>query len=211
MKISDIRIDYSLKSLTIKEVLEDPLEQFEVWFTEALASEVMEPNAMNIATIRPDGTPNSRIVLLKGIDKGLIFFTNYNSAKGQELELNQNIAVTFFWPELERQVRFSGKVEKVSKKDSDEYFFSRPYSSQIGAWVSPQSAEIDSREFLEEREKQLRQEFTPETISRPDHWGGYRVIISEAEFWQGRPSRLHDRVLYKIQEDGIWKKSRIAP
>ncbi|MCH7399242.1 pyridoxamine 5'-phosphate oxidase [Belliella sp. DSM 107340] len=211
MKISDIRIEYSLKSLTINEVLDDPLQQFEVWFTEALASEVMEPNAMNIATIRPDGTPNSRIVLLKGIDKGLIFFTNYESSKGKELEYNPNIAVTFFWPELERQVRFSGKVEKVSEKDSDEYFFSRPFSSQIGAWVSPQSSEIESREFLEEREKQLRKDFTPETISRPDHWGGYRVIISKAEFWQGRPSRLHDRIYYELLVEGNWQKSRIAP
>ncbi|MFD2036056.1 pyridoxamine 5'-phosphate oxidase [Belliella marina] len=211
MNISDIRIEYSLKSLTLSEVLETPLEQFQIWFNEALVSEVMEPNSMNIATIRPDGTPNARIVLLKGIDDGLVFFTNYNSSKGQELAQNPNIAVTFFWPELERQVRFSGKVEKVSEKDSDEYFFSRPFSSQIGAWVSPQSAEIESREFLEEREKQLQQEFSPQTMKRPTHWGGYRIVVSEAEFWQGRPSRLHDRIKYKLQVDGSWTKTRIAP
>lgn len=211
MKISDIRIDYALKSLNVEDVKNMPLAQFKIWFDEAMAANVLEVNAMNLATVQNDGTPNSRIVLLKGIEDGLIFFTNYKSKKGTELAQNPNVALTFFWAELERQVRFLGKVEKISEGESDEYFFSRPFSSQIGAWVSPQSTEIVDRNFLESKEKELRKNLHPETIKRPEHWGGYRVKIHEAEFWQGRPSRLHDRILYRLEATGTWSKVRLAP
>jgi pyridoxamine 5'-phosphate oxidase len=211
MKISDIRIDYALKSLNVEDVKRMPLEQFKIWFDEAIAAKVLEVNAMNLATVQNNGTPNSRIVLLKGIEDGLIFFTNYKSKKGIELAQNPNAAITFFWAELERQVRFLGKVEKISELESDEYFFSRPFSSQIGAWVSPQSTEIVDRNFLESKEQELRKNLNPESIKRPEHWGGYRVKIHEAEFWQGRPSRLHDRILYRLEATGTWSKVRLAP
>lgn len=211
MKISDIRIDYALKSLDVEDVQSTPLEQFKIWFQEAIDAKALEVNAMNLATVQKDGTPNSRIVLLKGIENGLIFFTNYQSTKGAELAENPNVAVTFFWAELERQVRFLGKVEKISEKDSDEYFFSRPFSSQIGAWVSPQSREISSRDFLENKEQELSKSLNFETIKRPEHWGGYRIKIHEAEFWQGRPSRLHDRIVYRLDTTGDWNKTRLAP
>lgn len=211
MKISDIRIDYALKSLNVEDVQKTPLEQFKIWFEEAMEAKVLEVNAMNLATVQRDGTPNSRIVLLKGIDDGLIFFTNYQSKKGHELAQNPNVAVTFFWAELERQVRFLGKVEKISENESDDYFFSRPFSSQVGAWVSPQSTEIADRDFLENKEKELSKSLNPNTIKRPEHWGGYRIKIHEAEFWQGRPSRLHDRILYRLNPTGEWRKVRLAP
>ncbi|MCH7408533.1 pyridoxamine 5'-phosphate oxidase [Belliella sp. DSM 111904] len=211
MKIADIRIDYALKSLDIVDVSHDPLSQFKVWFEEAVVSKVIEVNAMSLSTVKTNGYPNSRIVLLKGIDHGLVFFTNYESEKGKELAANPRVALTFFWPELQRQVRFSGKVEKVSPKESNDYFFSRPFSSQVGAWASPQSQVIPSRTFLEENEKLYLEIYAKEDIQRPPHWGGYRVLVEEAEFWQGRPSRLHDRIRYKIQNDQSWKLERIAP
>lgn len=211
MNIADIRIEYSLQSLELNQVNNAPLEQFNTWLGEAIRSQAMEVNAMNLATVRPDGSPNNRIVLLKGLDSGFVFFTNYNSDKGKEIANNNKVALTFFWPELERQVRVIGKAEKVSEAESDTYFFSRPYSSQIGAWVSPQSTAIVDRNFLEKREEEYNKKFQPETIKRPEHWGGYRVIPSEIEFWQGRPSRLHDRIVYKISEDGDWLINRVAP
>lgn len=211
MKISDLRIDYSLKSLDEKEVSASPLDQFKVWFEEALSAKVMEPNAMTLSTVRQDGLPNARIVLLKGVDQGFIFFTNYHSAKGEELNSNPFAALTFFWPELERQVRLIGKVSKISSEESDEYFLSRPFSSQIGALASPQSNPIPNRQFIEDRERKLREEFDQQSINRPENWGGYRLIASEVEFWQGRPSRLHDRIQYTQQVDGNWDIQRLAP
>lgn len=211
MKISDLRIDYSLKSLDEKEVATSPMDQFKIWFDEALNAKVMEANAMNLSTVRKDGMPNSRIVLLKGVDEGFVFFTNYDSSKGRELYEHPFAALTFFWAELERQVRIIGEVSKISMVESDEYFFSRPFSSQIGAWASPQSNPIPNRQFLEESENKLRNELTQDTMKRPENWGGYRLLAKEVEFWQGRPSRLHDRILYTQSSEGIWKIQRLAP
>lgn len=210
MKLADIRIDYSLKTLDEHEVMPDPLEQFRAWIDEAHHSKLNEWNAMVLSTVRADGRPNGRVVLLKDVDHGLVFFTNYNSAKGNELNGNPFAAATFFWPELERQVRFIGKVEKVSEADSDAYFVSRPFSSQVGAWASPQSQSIPSREFLEENERAFREKFENQTLQRPAHWGGYRIVPEEVEFWQGRPSRLHDRIYYS-RSGSNWKIERLAP
>mgnify|MGYP001806293388 FL=1 len=211
MKLADIRIDYTLKSLDEKDVNVSPIDQFKIWVEEAHQSKVHEWNAMNLSTVRADGRPNSRIVLLKDVDTGLVFFTNYNSAKGKELENNPFAAITFFWPVLERQVRFMGKVSKITSEESDEYFFSRPFASQIGAWASPQSEVIPDRTFLEEKEAKLLSEINEKTIVRPEHWGGYRLVPEEVEFWQGRSSRLHDRIHYQKEGEASWKIERLAP
>lgn len=212
MKISDIRIDYSLKSLDISDVQTSPIEQFKKWFTEAIESKVLEVNAMTLSTIQVNGRPNARVVLLKGVDSGFVFFTNYKSAKGKELDIHPYVALNFYWAELERQIRILGKVGKVSNMESDEYFHSRPFASQIGAWVSPQSEAIESREILTLKEEEIKEKYSPESIRRPEHWGGYRVIPDEMEFWQGRPSRLHDRIHYKLDDNtGNWKITRLAP
>lgn len=211
MKLADIRIDYTLKSLDEKDVNASPIDQFKIWVEEAHQSKVHEWNAMNLSTVRADGRPNSRIVLLKDVDTGLVFFTNYNSAKGKELENNPFAAITFFWPVLERQVRFMGKVSKITSEESDEYFFSRPFASQIGAWASPQSEVIPDRTFLEEKEAKLLSEINEKTIVRPEHWGGYRLVPEEVEFWQGRSSRLHDRIHYQKEGEASWKIERLAP
>ncbi|MCH6200587.1 pyridoxamine 5'-phosphate oxidase [Aquiflexum sp. LQ15W] len=211
MKLADIRIDYTLKSLDEKEVTISPIDQFRKWVEEANQSKVHEWNAMNLSTVRPDGKPNSRIVLLKDVDTGLVFFTNYNSAKGKELENNPFAAITFFWPVLERQVRFIGKVSKITPKESDDYYFSRPFASQVGAWASPQSEVIPDRAYLEAKEEELIKKVNQDSITRPEHWGGYRLIPEEVEFWQGRSSRLHDRIHYQKMEDDSWKIERLAP
>lgn len=211
MKLADIRIDYTLKSLDEKDVKPSPIDQFKIWVEEAHQSKVHEWNAMNLSTVRPDGKPNSRIVLLKEVDTGLVFFTNYNSAKGKELENNPFAAITFFWPVLERQVRFIGEVEKIKIEESDAYFFSRPFASQIGALASPQSQVIPNRAFLEEKEAALLKKIDENTIKRPEHWGGYRLVPEEVEFWQGRSSRLHDRIHYQKEGEASWKIERLAP
>ena len=211
MKLSELRKDYSLKSLEIHEVSIEPLQQFNQWMEEALAAEVLEANAMCLATVGSDGFPNARIVLLKGLDKGFVFFTNYESAKGKELKAYPKASLTFFWPEIERQVRVMGTVSKITEQESDTYFLSRPYASQVGAWASPQSQKIDSREFIEQEQKNVEERFNEQSMYRPAHWGGFRLIPHRVEFWQGRPSRLHDRITYEKQTDGNWIIVRLAP
>jgi pyridoxamine 5'-phosphate oxidase len=211
MNISAIRKEYSLKTLDINDLSNNPLDQFNLWFQEALVAKVIEINAMTLSTIGEDGIPNGRIVLLKEVDTGFVFFTNYESQKGKELDQNPFASLTFFWPELERQVRIKGKTEKVSALLSDEYFFSRPVGSQIGAWTSPQSQKLNSREELNQRQLAIEEKFKNTPIIRPPHWGGYRLTPSYIEFWQGRPSRLHDRVSYEMKENNDWELSILAP
>jgi pyridoxamine 5'-phosphate oxidase len=210
--IADIRKDYKLRSLSEQDVLPDPFHQFEKWWKEALDSGIDEVNAMTLATASADGMPDARIVLLKGMNEnGFTFFTNYHSAKGEELLVNPRACLVFFWKELERQVRISGLVTLVSGKESDAYFNSRPEGSRLGAWSSPQSEVIESREWLEQEEAKMRQEWAGRAIERPEHWGGYRVKPTRIEFWQGRPNRLHDRILFNLQGNGHWKIERLAP
>ncbi|MES2430065.1 MAG: pyridoxamine 5'-phosphate oxidase [Bacteroidota bacterium] len=211
-KIADIRKDYKLHSLDQKDVLEDPVSQFGVWFDEALKSQIDEINAMTLATVTTQGTPDARIVLLKGFDeRGFTFYTNYNSKKGKELDENKNACLVFFWKELERQVRIYGTTEKISEEASDLYFNSRPEGSKIGAWSSPQSLPIFDRELIENNTKKFQEEFKSGLIPRPSHWGGYIVKPTAIEFWQGRPNRLHDRILYSLQDNNSWKIERLAP
>ena len=210
--IADIRRDYSLKTLNETEVNNDPFQQFSDWWQQAIESKIDEVNAMTLATASLEGVPSARIVLLKGYDKsGFVFYTNYESAKGQELAENPRASLLFFWKELERQVRITGLVEKVSAAENDEYFLSRPTGSQIGAWASPQSHVIENRNWLENKVKELEAKFSREQLTRPAHWGGYRVKPVIVEFWQGRSSRLHDRIQYTLQENNTWKIERLAP
>jgi pyridoxamine 5'-phosphate oxidase len=218
-QLAHLRKDYAQASLDLADVHPDPIKQFEAWFQEALNAQVQEPNAMTLATIDPDRRPSARIVLIKGIDaRGVTFFTNYQSRKGQAIEANPWASLVFFWPELERQIRIDGRVEKVPESESDDYFHSRPIGSKLGAWASPQSEVIPSREWLELRQKNLQTTFPTETSvepPRPEHWGGYLVIPHAFEFWQGRPSRLHDRIRYRRRADSptpqAWAIERLAP
>jgi len=210
--IADIRKDYQHLSLTEKDVKQNPFDQFADWWDAAIHASIDEVNAMTLATASPDGIPAARIVLLKGFDSnGFVFFTNYESFKGRQLAENPRACLVFFWKELERQVRITGLVEKTSAAESDNYFNSRPESSRIGAWASPQSRVINSRAQLEEEEKAFARRFDGKTIHRPPHWGGYRVKPGTIEFWQGRPSRLHDRIQYSLQDGGSWLIERLAP
>ncbi len=210
--IADIRKEYKLQTLSEKDIHKDPFGQFEKWWQEAIHSGVEEPNAMTLATASADAMPDARIVLLKGFDnRGFTFFTNYHSAKGQQLLENPRASLVFFWKELERQVRISGLTAISSAAVSDEYFKSRPEGSRIGAWTSPQSETIESREWLEEKEKEYREEWAGRSIERPEYWGGYTLKPVNIEFWQGRPSRLHDRLRYSLQNNGSWKIERLAP
>lgn len=210
--IADLRKDYSSQSLLETDVAKNPIDQFSKWWTEAINSQIPEPNAMTLATASVDGMPSARIVLLKGFDQnGFVFFTNYKSYKGVQLEENPKACLVFFWKELERQVRITGLVKKIEEKESDAYFISRPKGSQVGAWTSPQSQVIENREWLDNKYLELAESFKEKELQRPSHWGGYSVIPVIIEFWQGRPSRLHDRIQYTMQEDGSWKVERLAP
>lgn len=207
----DLRIDYGVLSLDEKDAADDPIEQFRRWFEDAQAYKVVEPNAMTLATVDASGTPSARIVLMKGFDaNGFTFFTNYDSRKGRDLAVNPRACLVIYWQPLERQVRIDGIVEKVSRAESEAYFRTRPRAAQIGAWVSQQSTPIASREVLEARMRKFEERFAGGEVPLPDHWGGYRVIPQQMEFWQGRPSRLHDRLLY-TRIDGTWRRQRLAP
>lgn len=211
INLASLRLSYSQNELLEANVLVNPFHQFSKWFDQTIEAKVLEPNAMHVSTIS-NGKPHGRIVLLKGFDEnGFVFFTNYESNKGKEIEETLFASLTFFWADLERQVRIEGKIEKVSGQDSDTYFHSRPRGSQIGAWVSNQSKVIDGRGVLEDRLLALEKQFeNTEIIPRPAHWGGYRVLPDKIEFWQGRSNRLHDRILYsKISNE--WKIERLSP
>lgn len=212
ISISDIRKNYSLKSLLENEVPAQPLTLFAKWWEEAVASNIEEINAMTLATASCDGVPSARIVLLKNFNEiGFSFFTNYNSYKGKQLEENPKACLVFFWKELERQVRITGIVEKLEEQANDLYFGSRPDASQAGAVISPQSEVIQSREWLQERYERMTKESKGKKIERPAHWGGYLVKPVIFEFWQGQPGRLHDRLQYSLIDDGSWKLERLAP
>lgn len=210
MDIASIRTDYKRGELDEAHAAGDPIEQFSRWWEEARRSEIADVNAMTLATASAAGQPSARTVLLKDFDsRGFVFYTNYDSRKGRELAANPQAALLFFWKELERQVRIDGRIERVSAEDSDAYFASRPLASRIGAWASPQSEPIPGKAWLVAKaaEMGLRHGLSP---ARPPHWGGYRVCPEAIEFWQGRPSRLHDRLLY-TRSDGGWIRSRLAP
>jgi pyridoxamine 5'-phosphate oxidase len=210
--ISAIRTEYRQRSLSENDVQPDPISQFGVWWQEAVSAQIDEVNAMTLATASVDGVPAARIVLLKEYDKrGFVFFTNYESFKGRQLQENPRACLVFFWKELERQVRITGLVEKVPAAESDAYFNSRPEGSRLGAWVSPQSQVIRNREWLDIEEAKKKDEFSGKAIVRPAHWGGYLVKPVIMEFWQGRPSRLHDRIQYSLNEKGEWLIERLAP
>ncbi len=211
MSIADIRKDYQLKSLAESEVAKNPFDQFSIWWEEAVQSSIVEVNAMALTTVSPEGRPSSRIVLLKGYnEEGFVFFTNYTSDKGKQIEQNQYVSLLFFWKELERQVRIEGTASKVAAEESDAYFESRPVGSRLGAWASPQSQKIADREILDKELEKVTAQFSEQQIPRPPHWGGYRIKPTRIEFWQGRSSRLHDRILYE-QVDEQWQIGRLAP
>lgn len=210
-KIADLRKEYIKHILKKEDLHTNPLKQFAAWFQEAREAQVAEPNAMTLSTVSASGIPSSRIVLLKGIEEHeLVFFTNYNSQKGKEIHESPHVALNFFWPELERQIRIVGKVTKTSSMESDAYFNSRPIGSRLGAWASPQSSVIDNREEMEESQKEFEKKYKGVVVPRPPHWGGYKVHPNRIEFWQGRASRLHDRFLY-LKENDQWNLVRLAP
>ena len=211
MSLADIRRDYRLTTLTEVDVDLDPIVQFHRWFDDAIRAKVNEPNAMCLATATPDAYPSARIVLLKGADaRGFVFYTDYRSRKGQELSDNPHASLCFFWPELERQVRIAGAVHRVSRAESDEYFQSRPVASRVGAWTSHQSAVLMSRDALELELAANLTRFGDGPVALPEHWGGYRVVPEEIEFWQGRENRLHDRLRFR-REAGVWVRRRLSP
>ena len=212
LSIADLRRNYTLAGFSEADAAISPIDQFKIWFQQAVDANLTEPNAMTLATISSEGKPSARIVLLKDVDdRGFVFFTNYESVKGQHLLENPQAALVFFWIELERQVRVEGKAEKVSSAESDAYFSTRPRGSQLGAWVSKQTEVIASREVLQSKLEELEPKYADKEIPRPPHWGGFRLIPSEFEFWQGRPNRLHDRLRYRLAENGNWIRERLSP
>jgi pyridoxamine 5'-phosphate oxidase len=210
--IADLRKDYTLKDLNENEIDKNPFIQFKIWFNQSVAAQLPEPNAMTLATCTPDGKPSARMVLLKDIDeRGFVLFTNYKSQKGQEISVNPQAALVFWWAELERQVRIVGTVEKISSAQSDSYFEVRPPFSRLGAWASNQSEVIANRDVLEAQLIEFQRQYENQEVPRPPHWGGFRVIPQEIEFWQGRSSRLHDRLRYTLIDNGNWKIERLSP
>lgn len=211
-QISQLRREYMHTSLDESNVYHEPFRQFRAWFDEAVRAEIPEANAMHLATCSAEGRPSGRIVLLKDLDeRGFVFFTNYQSRKGEQMAENPHAALTFFWGGLERQVRAEGMTEKIDPAASDAYFATRPLGAQIGAWASPQSKVIANRKILEDAVRMQEQKFGTATPARPPHWGGYRLLPVLVEFWQGRESRLHDRIVYELQADGTWQIVRLAP
>lgn len=210
--LPNLRQEYTKDTLDVATILTDPIKQFEKWFHEASQSGVVEPNAMTVSTVKADGRPTSRVILLKGIEnQKFVFFTNYQSAKGKELETNPAVALNFFWPELERQIRIEGIAQRIDTTRSETYFQSRPRGSQVGAWSSPQSAVLENRKILEERMHEIEKRFEGKTVlPKPQQWGGFEVEPNLFEFWQGRESRLHDRIQF-IKEGQAWKIFRLAP
>lgn len=212
MDISDLRREYMSQGISSQDLDENPFVQFEQWFKQANDSGLTDPNAFTLATAEPNGAPSARTVLLKLFDeKGFVFFTNYNSRKSKQLEANPQAAMLFAWLELNRQVRIEGKVERISSAESLKYFATRPRGSQLGAWCSDQSEVVESRSFLEQKYREAAQRFKSGDVPLPSFWGGFRIVPARIEFWQGRENRLHDRIEYLPNEQGLWHKSRLAP
>lgn len=212
LDVASLRRDYETAGLRRADLHPDPIEQFSSWFAGAVEAALPDVNAITLATATPEGKPSARVVLLKGFDqRGFVFFTNYHSHKGRELDANPQAAFALFWVQLERQIRVSGRVEKTTREESLAYFHSRPRGSQLGAWVSKQSEVIDARRILEARLAEMTERFAEKPIELPAHWGGYRIVPNEIEFWQGRSNRLHDRFRYTRQAGGEWSLERLAP
>lgn len=209
--LAELRREYSLQELSEASVAADPFVQFANWFDEYLNSGPLEPNAFTLSTVAADGTPSSRVVLLKGFDPtGFVFFTNYESKKARDLNADPRAALHFFWPELERQIAIAGRAEKVSREESESYFASRPKASKLGAWASKQSERLSGRKELEDRMDEIRERFDDDEVPCPPFWGGFRIVPIRFEFWQGRPSRLHDRICYELEAGG-WNILRLYP